>query len=172
MCLHHTLIPSVIICFVVPQGQRATSLKLSPQKWALFCWWCQMAVGFEDPRTSINICDGIEFVKNTAEGTYDVIIVDSSDPVGPADVLFEKVCCQVLICCLIVTQLYTADNTMLMAAINLCSCFIWMADITCCETALPASVTCLSFSLAAHVCSFYPALLSYSCNSAVLHPCS
>ena len=50
-----------------------------------------MAVGFEDPRTSVHICDGVEFVKNADKCTYDAIIVDSSDPVGPADVLFEKV---------------------------------------------------------------------------------
>ena len=28
---------------------------------------------------------------DAAEGTYDAIIVDSSDPVGPAEVLFEEV---------------------------------------------------------------------------------
>ena len=29
--------------------------------------------------------------QETPEGTYDAIIVDSSDPVGPAEVLFQKV---------------------------------------------------------------------------------
>jgi hypothetical protein len=51
----------------------------------------QMAVGFTDPRVSVHICDGIKFVQDAPEGHYDVIIVDSSDPVGPAEVLFEKV---------------------------------------------------------------------------------
>ncbi|GMH33086.1 hypothetical protein BSKO_00920 [Bryopsis sp. KO-2023] len=50
----------------------------------------KMAVGFSDPRVSLRICDGIDFVKNAEEGSYDVIIVDSSDPVGPAEVLFER----------------------------------------------------------------------------------
>jgi hypothetical protein len=31
------------------------------------------------------------FVQDAAEGSYDVIIVDSSDPVGPAEVLFQQV---------------------------------------------------------------------------------
>ena len=51
----------------------------------------QMAVGFSDRRVTTHVCDGIKFVQDAAEGTYDVIIVDSSDPVGPAEVLFQKV---------------------------------------------------------------------------------
>eukprot|EP01023_Acetabularia_acetabulum_P015977 TRINITY_DN17863_c1_g1_i2.p1 TRINITY_DN17863_c1_g1~~TRINITY_DN17863_c1_g1_i2.p1 ORF type:complete len:335 (-),score=47.98 TRINITY_DN17863_c1_g1_i2:214-1218(-) len=50
----------------------------------------KMSMGFEDARLNLNICDGIEFVKNSAENMYDCIIVDSSDPVGPASVLFER----------------------------------------------------------------------------------
>jgi spermidine synthase len=30
-------------------------------------------------------------LQDAEEGSYDAIIVDSSDPVGPAEVLFEKV---------------------------------------------------------------------------------
>ena len=30
-------------------------------------------------------------LQDAEEGTYDAIIVDSSDPVGPAEVLFQKV---------------------------------------------------------------------------------
>lgn len=37
------------------------------------------------------MCDGIKFVQDAPEGHYDVIVVDSSDPVGPAEVLFQKV---------------------------------------------------------------------------------
>ncbi len=50
----------------------------------------KMAVGFTDPRVSVHVCDGIKFVQDAAEGTYDVIVVDSSDPVGPAEVLFQE----------------------------------------------------------------------------------
>ena len=50
----------------------------------------QMAVGFSDPRVSVHVCDGIKFVQDAEENTYDVIIVDSSDPVGPAEVLFQE----------------------------------------------------------------------------------
>ena len=44
---------------------------------------------FEDERLDLVIMDGIEFVEKTDE-RYDVIIVDSSDPVGPAEVLFTE----------------------------------------------------------------------------------
>jgi spermidine synthase len=50
----------------------------------------QMAIGYSDPRVSVHVCDGIKFVQEAAEATYDVIIVDSSDPVGPAEVLFQQ----------------------------------------------------------------------------------
>ena len=50
-----------------------------------------MALGFQDPRVRVEITDGIKWVEAAAEGTYDAIIVDSSDPVGPAEVLFQKV---------------------------------------------------------------------------------
>lgn len=49
-----------------------------------------LAVGFEDPRVNLHIGDGVAFLKNVPEGTYDAIIVDSSDPIGPAQELFEK----------------------------------------------------------------------------------
>ncbi|KAJ0989597.1 hypothetical protein J5N97_007953 [Dioscorea zingiberensis] len=50
----------------------------------------KLAVGFEDPRVNLHIGDGVAFLKNVPEGTYDAIIVDSSDPIGPAQELFEK----------------------------------------------------------------------------------
>jgi spermidine synthase len=42
---------------------------------------------FDDPRLELVICDGADFMRET-EGGYDVIIVDSTDPVGPGEVLF------------------------------------------------------------------------------------
>lgn len=48
-----------------------------------------LACGFDDPRVEIHIQDGNEFVSGK-QGVYDVIIVDSSDPIGPGEALFEK----------------------------------------------------------------------------------
>lgn len=49
-----------------------------------------VACGFDDPRLKLHICDGLKFVRDAEPGTYDAVIVDSSDPVGPACVLFEE----------------------------------------------------------------------------------
>ncbi|SER45706.1 spermidine synthase [Tranquillimonas rosea] len=45
------------------------------------------AGAFEDPRLDLVIADGAAFMRET-EGGFDVIIVDSTDPVGPGEVLF------------------------------------------------------------------------------------
>ena len=42
---------------------------------------------FDDPRLDLQIADGAEFVRRDLPG-YDVIIVDSTDPIGPGEVLF------------------------------------------------------------------------------------
>lgn len=44
---------------------------------------------FDDPRLELVIADGSQFVKNTNE-RFDVIICDSTDPIGPAQVLFTQ----------------------------------------------------------------------------------
>jgi len=48
-----------------------------------------LSVGFSDPRVKIFNGDGAEYVKGR-KGEFDVIIVDSSDPVGPAETLFTE----------------------------------------------------------------------------------
>ncbi|KAM5566743.1 spermidine synthase [Rosa sericea] len=50
----------------------------------------RVAIGYEDPRVTLNVGDGVAFLKAVPAGTYDAIIVDSSDPIGPAQELFEK----------------------------------------------------------------------------------
>ena len=47
-----------------------------------------MAKGFDDKRVTVHIKDGAQFMKEN-QSSFDVIITDSSDPVGPACVLFE-----------------------------------------------------------------------------------
>ncbi|HEX7043365.1 MAG TPA: polyamine aminopropyltransferase [Burkholderiales bacterium] len=43
-----------------------------------------------DPRARLHFADGIRWVAEAAPGSYDVIIVDSTDPVGPAAGLFSE----------------------------------------------------------------------------------
>ncbi|GJQ13390.1 hypothetical protein GpartN1_g5181.t1 [Galdieria partita] len=49
----------------------------------------QLAAGLEDPRVKIEYRDGAEYLRQHPQ-SFDVIITDSSDPVGPADVLFQR----------------------------------------------------------------------------------
>ncbi|WP_320663606.1 polyamine aminopropyltransferase [Prochlorococcus sp. MIT 1223] len=45
---------------------------------------------WSDPRLNLKIRDGIQWVENTKDNSYDVIIVDGSDPKGPAQSLFNR----------------------------------------------------------------------------------
>ena len=44
---------------------------------------------FENPKLTVHFEDGIEFLRNV-EQPYDVVIIDGSDPVGPAEGLFSE----------------------------------------------------------------------------------
>jgi spermidine synthase len=48
-----------------------------------------LSCSFKDARTQVFLEDGAEFVKKH-KNYYNVIIVDSSDPIGPAEVLFQE----------------------------------------------------------------------------------
>ena len=48
-----------------------------------------IAASFDHPKLELIVDDGIEFLKNASAGAYDLIIVDGSDPVGPAEGLFS-----------------------------------------------------------------------------------
>ncbi|GMP24753.1 hypothetical protein CsSME_00001912 [Camellia sinensis var. sinensis] len=50
----------------------------------------ELSIGFDDPRVQLHIGDAVEFLRHAPEGKYDAIIVDSSDPVGPAQELVER----------------------------------------------------------------------------------
>lgn len=50
----------------------------------------KLSSGFAHPKANLVIGDGVAFAASAAESSYDVIIVDSSDPVGPAEKLFSR----------------------------------------------------------------------------------
>lgn len=49
----------------------------------------ELGEAFKDPRVQVIIDDGIEYVKRT-DKQYDVVLIDSSDPIGPAVGLFSE----------------------------------------------------------------------------------
>ncbi len=48
-----------------------------------------LSAGFKDPRATVHVGDGFQYLRDHP-ASYDVIITDSSDPVGPAEVLFQR----------------------------------------------------------------------------------
>lgn len=49
-----------------------------------------ISCGLFDPRVEVLVTDGIEYLKNCEPNYFDVIIIDSTDPVGPAVGLFSE----------------------------------------------------------------------------------
>lgn len=70
---------------------RATLVELDPQVIEVSRRWLpEISRGaFDDSRSEIVIADGVQYVGET-DRRFDVIIVDSTDPVGPGEVLFGQ----------------------------------------------------------------------------------
>lgn len=74
----HNLVKNITLC-EIDQDVIDISKKFLPS----------MACGFDNPKVNVHVGDGFEFMKNHTR-EYDVIITDSSDPIGPAESLFKK----------------------------------------------------------------------------------
>ncbi len=48
-----------------------------------------LAVGLNHPRAKIHIADGVDFVRKSESNSFDIVIVDSTDPIGPGEGLFS-----------------------------------------------------------------------------------
>lgn len=73
----HSNVEEIILCEIDEDVIHASKSYLS-----------NMSIGFNDPRVQIVIQDGAIYLKDHPN-YFDVIITDSSDPVGPGVVLFE-----------------------------------------------------------------------------------
>ncbi|MGB0678470.1 MAG: polyamine aminopropyltransferase [Polyangiales bacterium] len=49
-----------------------------------------IGTAWQDPRLELHIADGVRFVREAEAAQYDVILLDGSDPVGPAKGLFNR----------------------------------------------------------------------------------
>lgn len=49
-----------------------------------------IAAELDNPRLSLIIGDGIQYVQDAPDGTFDLVIVDSTDPIGPGEGLFTE----------------------------------------------------------------------------------
>lgn len=53
-------------------------------------WFPELCASNGDPRAELLFDDGIAHMANAAPGSLDIVIVDSTDPVGPAEGLFNR----------------------------------------------------------------------------------
>ena len=51
-------------------------------------WFPELCESNNDPRACLRFADGIQYMKDAADASADIIIVDSTDPIGPATGLF------------------------------------------------------------------------------------
>ncbi|TEB23899.1 spermidine synthase [Coprinellus micaceus] len=77
-CLKHETVEEVVLCDI-DEAVIRVSKKYLPHMSGLL----------NDPRVTVFVGDGFKFLAEN-ENTYDVIVTDSSDPVGPAASLFQK----------------------------------------------------------------------------------
>lgn len=78
-CLKHAEVESVVQCDIDEQVTRMAE-KYFPE----------LCESNGDPRATVMFDDGIAYMQNAAPGSIDIIIVDSTDPVGPAEGLFNR----------------------------------------------------------------------------------
>jgi len=76
--LRHPEVKEVHLCEIDPQVVEV-SKKYLPN----------LASGLDDPKVAVHYADGAEFVE-CHPGRFDVIMVDSTDPFGPGEVLFKE----------------------------------------------------------------------------------
>ena len=72
-----------------PGVERCTQIDIDERvTWASEKWFPELCDANGDTRAQLLFDDGIAWIKNAEPGSLDVIIIDSTDPVGPAEGLF------------------------------------------------------------------------------------
>jgi spermidine synthase len=74
-----------------PEVKSATQIEIDERVTRLAeQYFPDLCASNRDPRAQLLFIDGIRWVKESAPASVDVIIVDSTDPVGPAEGLFNE----------------------------------------------------------------------------------
>ncbi|WP_026611839.1 polyamine aminopropyltransferase [Methylocaldum szegediense] len=74
-----------------PEVKRAVQIEIDERVTRLAeQYFPELCESNSDPRAELRFIDGIQWVKDAAADSVDVIIVDSTDPVGPAEGLFNE----------------------------------------------------------------------------------
>lgn len=74
-----------------PEVKSATQVEIDERVTRLSeQYFPELCASNGDPRATLYFGDGIQWMKDAAPGSIDMIIIDSTDPVGPAEGLFGK----------------------------------------------------------------------------------
>ncbi|SEI78180.1 spermidine synthase [Allopseudospirillum japonicum] len=73
-----------------PGVEKVTQIDIDERvTWAAEQWFPALVESNQDPRAELLFEDGVKWVDECEEASVDLIIVDSTDPVGPAEGLFK-----------------------------------------------------------------------------------
>ncbi|MCF4008763.1 polyamine aminopropyltransferase [Rheinheimera sp. UJ63] len=74
-----------------PGVERVTQIDIDEQVTRMAeKYFPELCASNNDPRATLKFEDGIKFMREAAAGSIDVIIVDSTDPIGPGEGLFNR----------------------------------------------------------------------------------
>lgn len=74
-----------------PEVRQATQVEIDERVTRLSeRYFPELCTANDDPRATLFFGDGIQWMKDAAPGSLDLIIIDSTDPVGPAEGLFGR----------------------------------------------------------------------------------
>jgi spermidine synthase len=74
-----------------PEVEEATQVEIDERVTRLAeRFFPELCEANADPRAALRFEDGLAFMRNAPPGRVDVVIVDSTDPVGPAEGLFQE----------------------------------------------------------------------------------
>lgn len=74
-----------------PEVERAVQIEIDERVTRLAeQYFPELTAVEKDPRATLFFGDGIQWMKDTAPDSVDVILIDSTDPVGPAEGLFGR----------------------------------------------------------------------------------
>lgn len=74
-----------------PDIERVTQIDIDEQVTRMAeRFFPELCASNHDPRATLLFADGIQYMRDTPAGSLDVIIVDSTDPIGPGEGLFNR----------------------------------------------------------------------------------
>ena len=74
-----------------PDIERVTQIDIDEQVTRMAeRFFPELCASNNDPRATLLFADGIQYMRETPAGSVDVIIVDSTDPIGPGEGLFNR----------------------------------------------------------------------------------